>query len=200
MKLSTFLFSALVTFTIFISTGYIACTKDECKDMACKNGGSCISGKCNCPAGYTGTNCEKYDPCAAVSCKNGGNCIDGKCNCPEGFEGKYCEAYEKDKFAGKWTVSETGTGAAQGDYELTVYTEAALTKIKIINLNDNHIITYGDVKDDSISFYSATTTLDSYMVKGSGKINEARDRIEVDYVFHNWANGNEKEIQSVWTK
>jgi len=31
--------------------------KDVCKDVQCKNGGTCIDGSCNCPDGYSGPDC-----------------------------------------------------------------------------------------------------------------------------------------------
>lgn len=52
------LLSALATIGIFSATLYTACTKDKCKDVNCKNGGTCDAGACICPSGYTGTRCE----------------------------------------------------------------------------------------------------------------------------------------------
>ena len=31
--------------------------KDLCKDVQCKNGGTCLDGTCNCPDGYSGDDC-----------------------------------------------------------------------------------------------------------------------------------------------
>jgi len=31
--------------------------RDVCKDVQCKNGGTCIDGSCNCPDGYSGPDC-----------------------------------------------------------------------------------------------------------------------------------------------
>lgn len=50
--------SALLTIGAFGAVTYTACNKDECKDVVCQNGGTCISGSCSCPAGYEGTSCE----------------------------------------------------------------------------------------------------------------------------------------------
>ncbi len=32
--------------------------KDECKDVTCENGGTCVEGTCDCPDGYAGDTCE----------------------------------------------------------------------------------------------------------------------------------------------
>jgi hypothetical protein len=52
------LLSAFATIGIFSATLYSACTKDPCKDVSCKNGGTCKAGSCICPSGYTGSRCE----------------------------------------------------------------------------------------------------------------------------------------------
>ncbi len=51
-------FSALLTIGAFSAITYTSCNKDECKDVVCKNGGTCTAGVCSCPTGYEGTNCE----------------------------------------------------------------------------------------------------------------------------------------------
>jgi len=35
-----------------------ACTSDPCKDVTCLNGGTCVSGTCDCATGYEGTDCS----------------------------------------------------------------------------------------------------------------------------------------------
>lgn len=52
-------FSALLTIGAFTAITYTACNKDECKDVVCENGGTCVNGTCECPIGYEGANCEK---------------------------------------------------------------------------------------------------------------------------------------------
>lgn len=51
-------FSALLTLGAFGTVFYTSCTKDACKDVVCKNGGTCVNGTCSCPFAFTGTNCE----------------------------------------------------------------------------------------------------------------------------------------------
>jgi hypothetical protein len=50
--------SAMLTFGAFAAVTYTACTKDDCKDVVCNNGGTCSGGSCVCPTGYEGTNCD----------------------------------------------------------------------------------------------------------------------------------------------
>ena len=49
---------AFLTVSAFGAVLYTSCTKDECKDVVCQNGGTCSSGTCTCATGYTGTKCE----------------------------------------------------------------------------------------------------------------------------------------------
>ncbi len=51
-------FSALLALGAFTTVTYTACNPDECKDVVCNNGGSCVDGTCNCATGYEGTKCE----------------------------------------------------------------------------------------------------------------------------------------------
>ncbi|XP_022665182.1 protein crumbs-like isoform X3 [Varroa destructor] len=73
-----------------------------CWEGDCDNGGKCreptLSFRCECKAGWQGTNCqENVDECTHLSepCLNGGSCRDTvgsyQCVCPEGFEGARCE-------------------------------------------------------------------------------------------------------------
>jgi len=57
-RMKTIAVSVLLTLGAFSAITYTACTKDECKDVTCSNGGSCVSGACSCPTGYEGTTCQ----------------------------------------------------------------------------------------------------------------------------------------------
>jgi len=47
--------------------------KDECKDVNCQNGGSCIEGTCECLEGFSGTNCETRGIDAFIGAWTGNN-------------------------------------------------------------------------------------------------------------------------------
>jgi hypothetical protein len=59
------LVTLFITLAAFFSVGYTACKKTEttpstdlCATVVCKNSGTCFKGKCTCPGGYEGSNCE----------------------------------------------------------------------------------------------------------------------------------------------
>ena len=57
-KFKNIAFAAFLAIGAFSVVTYTSCTKDECKDVVCNNGGTCAGGSCSCPAGYEGTNCD----------------------------------------------------------------------------------------------------------------------------------------------
>lgn len=75
---------------LFFMLTFNACEKDPCSDVPCLNGGICNNGSCDCPTGYSGTNCQDFDPCVGINCLNGGICNNGQCDCPSGYTGTDC--------------------------------------------------------------------------------------------------------------
>jgi hypothetical protein len=118
MNLKNIVLTAIFVFAVFASVTYTACTKDDCEDVICQNNGICQDGKCQCPSGYAGENCETVtDPCVLVQCKNEGVCKDGKCQCPFGFEGELCEVLSINKYFGAWKGTDS---CSSGDYESNI--------------------------------------------------------------------------------
>jgi len=57
-KVSIVGLSILSAFAVALVMFINACTSDPCKDVTCLNGGTCVSGTCNCTDGYEGTDCS----------------------------------------------------------------------------------------------------------------------------------------------
>ncbi len=57
-KVSIFGFSFLSAIAFATVMFFNSCESDPCKDVACLNGGTCISGTCDCATGYEGTDCS----------------------------------------------------------------------------------------------------------------------------------------------
>ena len=74
---------------------------DECKEMRCQNGASCIDQlgtfTCVCRKGYKGRFCEIFmDYCESYPCGAGATCDNSypgmyRCNCPDWRKGEFCE-------------------------------------------------------------------------------------------------------------
>lgn len=118
MNLRNILITSILVLTAFATITYTACIKDTCEDVICQHNGICKEGKCQCPSGYSGDNCEIVtDPCVLVQCKNEGVCKDGKCQCPFGYEGELCEVLSINKYFGAWTGTDS---CASGTYESNI--------------------------------------------------------------------------------
>jgi hypothetical protein len=103
---------------LFLALTFNACQKDPvttpdpCDNVSCFNGGICQSGTCDCPPGYSGSQCQISDPCYNITCFNGGTCANGTCNCPPGYGGSDCSTVLTP-------VSMTITRVTVTDYPLT---------------------------------------------------------------------------------
>lgn len=81
-KLSILSTLVLSVFVIFLFTT-TSCEKNACDNVTCFNGGSCNVGKCLCPVGYEGTQCEnkataRFEGVYAglTTCNNGAYLLD----------------------------------------------------------------------------------------------------------------------------
>ena len=86
--------SILLSVAVFCTILSIQSCSDDCDDIICENGGTCDDGICDCPDGFSGTNCEIQDLCFGIICNNGGTCIDGSCDCLDGYTGANCEIFD----------------------------------------------------------------------------------------------------------
>lgn len=50
--------TALASVAVAFSCIYVSCNRDKCKTIVCAHSGVCDGGKCICPSGYEGSNCE----------------------------------------------------------------------------------------------------------------------------------------------
>ena len=101
-----------------LGLGLSACQEDPCADRDCQNGGICIDGRCDCPEGFVGVNCElATDPCLnkncdpdrSASCQSNAN-GEARCICEDGFEGELCQAQWTDKYPAQYEVEEICNG------------------------------------------------------------------------------------------
>lgn len=167
-----FTFALSIIVLLFCIVIYSACTKtpsDTCENLSCLNGGTCTNGKCVCPTGFIGTNCELNDPCLNVTCQHGGTCSGGTCSCPTGYEGAYCETRSRDKFVGTYKGSEACT-IGSDNYVITLAAQTDETKLTLTNLYNYSIpltATCTLVATDSFTFSGANGKM---VYSGTGRL------------------------------
>lgn len=128
---------------------------DLCENITCENGGTCDEGICDCPDGFSGTNCEIEDLCITnpIECQNGGtaNSDCTACDCPEGTSGLNCETVWRDALIGSYDVqSECDNLPIYGEAEITISEE------KVTRLNYKFV--NGDIYHANFKLYFDMTS------------------------------------------
>jgi len=160
---------------------------DDCADVNCLNSGTCISGACECPTGFSGTSCEIEDVClaGAVSCNNGGTCDNGECDCGEWYDGEACDEKVLDRYDGTYSGSYTCN---------SVYQVGTANFKEISEFDDEMVITEGSGRiyyaefDDKESFDIPSQEINeplggSVDVSGSGDITSSTVNFAVTYNY-----------------
>lgn len=57
-RIKNIAFSTLLAIGAFSAVTYTSCSKDDCEDVVCNNGGTCVGGSCACATGYEGSTCD----------------------------------------------------------------------------------------------------------------------------------------------
>ncbi|XP_034943970.1 uncharacterized protein slow isoform X2 [Chelonus insularis] len=149
------------------------CNRPTCV-APCHNGGVCgPHGKCNCPKGFTGSQCQidvdeciTEKPCAQI-CRN----LPGsyECHCRYGFQlqpdGQSCRKNDSDGTAFEATDLES-------DYDLSSTTKRPLSMIPHDTENE---VNDGDVNKDYEIIMKRLTKLEKQFARGKRKETEATE-------------------------
>lgn len=68
----------LLLLTLVLGMAFLQACNDECDDVNCSNGGTCVEGTCACLDGFSGTNCETRDIDAFLGTWIGNNVCAGQ--------------------------------------------------------------------------------------------------------------------------
>lgn len=160
---------------------------DKCKNTTCENGGTCLDGECQCPANYTGENCETFTPCSGVTCANGGTCDTntGDCLCAQGYEGPTCASESVDKYIGSYTVADDCNPVAYSC--ATIEDPNEVTRFTFSDLGNYGVSGFQAVVDAPATnevvqtFTIPSQTLSGVTISGTGTRNANSAVLTIDY-------------------
>lgn len=171
--------SLFVLVTLFAIVNLQSCV-NECFGIVCENGGVCVTGECDCPDGFSGTNCETENLCITQNpnCQNGGECVDGTCECPLGYEGDDCSVESRTKFIGSYQDSELDCGAAVDNLtDVSIEADASdplKFTIKTFNviINENYNMSCTLTSTNTFDIPSQTPCPGCFEISGTGSIDD----------------------------
>ena len=147
---------------------------DDCKDVTCNNGGTCVEGVCECPDNYFGDACD-------VQCVEG-TFSANVCECNDDYEGDACDILSREKFLGAFSVAEV-CGSGSDNYSTTITESSSDESIILIsnfyNVFDNPV--RATVNGSEITIASQTPDNDLFSVSGSGSINASESQVTISF-------------------
>lgn len=153
-KIKNVLFTAAITLGTFGTVTYTSCSKDACKDVACSNGGTCVSGSCSCPSGYEGSNCSTESRAKYVG--------DYQASGTDNAGGTYTN----------WTLSFASSGTSVNTMTLTFKNTAGATVFSFP-------ITVTFSSTSASTFIINSTTVGSFTYTGNGSLSTTTATVTV---------------------
>lgn len=201
-----FFFLLSICILTFLTESCSPMDEDMCSAMECNTGTlnqeTCT---CDCPEGFSGTNCETEDFCVTqnVICENEGTCVDGTCECPEGYSGTSCEIEDRAQFIGDYNVSDF-CDFGMSSYNISITdSSSTITEIIIENFSGIGVAVEATVSGDKLTIPSQevfvpTPPQGTARIEGSGSISGTI--LSLTYSLADLGNGLTDNCESTCTK
>lgn len=178
--------TATMTVLAFISVGYTSCTKDS-------------------------VSTNSVDKCDAMQCQNGATCFKGICSCLAGFEGDRCERNTILRYTGNWSITEEIKGSTDVVKKGSIKTfdisirqkEGTRTVFLIDNFSGkdeydgieafeglDHRYETAPYTQFAITKSQTLPGTNSFIVNGSGSVNDLGTVLEGTYIMSYVMSGN----------